>query len=120
MADAGRKDFSSKLSEAVTPDSQKSTYDKAKETATDYLDKAAAKVTPDDQKTFGQSVSDHVQQGHDDAKSKLDADSKTWGDSANELLESGKKTVNEAAEYVSGAVTGAKEGADKGVSEVKK
>lgn len=120
MADAGRKDFSSKLSEAVKPESEKSTFDKAKETATDYLDKAAAKMTPDSEKSFGQTVSDHIQQGHDDAKSKVDAEGKTWSDSANELLENGKKAVSEAAEYVSGAVTGAKEGADKGVSDAKK
>ncbi|KAG0674932.1 hypothetical protein C6P40_005106 [Pichia californica] len=112
MADAGRKDFSTKLSEAVTPESQKSTYDKVKEGATDAYDKAASAVTPDNQKSFGQTVSDHVQKGHDDAKASVEADAKTWSESANDVLESGKKAVSEAAEYVTGVVTGAKEGAE--------
>lgn len=105
MADAGRKDFSQKISEAVKPDSEKSLYEKTKESVTDTADKISSEVTPDNQKSFGQSVADHAQKGHDDAK-------KTWGETANEYLEEGKKAVAEAAEYVSGAVTGAKEGAE--------
>lgn len=116
MSDAGRKDFSSKLSEAVTPDSQKTNYDKVKESVTDAYDKAAANITPDNQKTFGQSVSDSIQKGHDDAKAKVEAEEKTWSASANDMLEQGKKAVNDAAEYVSGVVTGAKEGAEQGAN----
>lgn len=116
MADAGRKDFSTKLSEAVTPESSKSTFEKVKEGATDTYDKAAAAVTPDNQKSFGQTISDHAQKGHDDAKAEFNNvnDGKTWSESANEVLENGKKAVSNAAEYVSGVVTGAKEGAETG------
>lgn len=114
MADAGRKDFSTKLSETITPESSKSTFEKVKESATDTYDKAAAAVTPDNQKSFGQTVSDHAQKGHDDAKAEFDNAGKTWSESANEVLENGKKAVSDAAEYVSGVVTGAKEGAETG------
>lgn len=41
MSDTGRKDISSKVSEGVTPDSQKSTVDKTKESVTDTTDKIA-------------------------------------------------------------------------------
>ena len=41
MTDAGRKDVGSKVQEGITPDSQKSTLDQAKEGVTDLGDKAA-------------------------------------------------------------------------------
>ncbi len=41
MSDTGRKDISSKISESATPDSQKSTLDKASESMTDAGDKIA-------------------------------------------------------------------------------
>lgn len=105
MADAGRKDFSTKLSEAVTPDSEKSNYQKVKESVTDTLDKGASKLTPEEDKSLGQSVGDSIQKGHDDAK-------KSWSESANDMINDGKQAVADAAEYVSSAVTGAKHGAE--------
>jgi hypothetical protein len=41
MSDTGRKGMTDKISEGVTPDSQKSTLDKAKESVTDAGDKVA-------------------------------------------------------------------------------
>jgi hypothetical protein len=41
MSDAGRKDWSDKMKEGVTPDSTKSTQQKMKETVTDTGDKFA-------------------------------------------------------------------------------
>lgn len=41
MSDAGRKDFSDKIKEGMTPDSSKSTQQKMKETVTDTGDKVA-------------------------------------------------------------------------------
>jgi Heat shock protein 9/12 len=41
MSDMGRKGAGDKLSEGVTPDSQKSTFQQGKETATDAADKVA-------------------------------------------------------------------------------
>jgi hypothetical protein len=46
MADAGRKDFSTKAKESMIPDSSKSTQDKVKETVTDTGDKIARYDTP--------------------------------------------------------------------------
>lgn len=105
MADAGRKDFSTKITEKLTPDSQKTVYDKAKENLTDSYDKAAAALAPEESKSFSQQVGDSVQKGHDDAQ-------KSWGESAHDALENSKKAVSDAAEYVSRVVTGAKEGAE--------
>lgn len=112
MADSGRKDFSQKISEKITPQSEKSMYDKTKESVTDTADKIANELTPDNQKSFSQSVGDSVQKGHDDAVADADVNAKTWGDSAHDYMESSKKAVADAAEYVTGAVTGAKEGAE--------
>jgi hypothetical protein len=44
MSDAGRKDFSTKMKEEMTPDSTKSTQTKMKETFTDTGDKMARYV----------------------------------------------------------------------------
>jgi hypothetical protein len=41
MSDLGRKDFSDKASEKLTPDSSKSTFDKASENVTGGLDKVS-------------------------------------------------------------------------------
>ncbi|KAF2278433.1 putative chaperone/heat shock protein Hsp12 [Westerdykella ornata] len=65
MSDAGRKDFSDKLKEGVTPDSTKSTQQKVKETFTDTGDKIARGVQPDDQKSAGQEFTDKVGRSKD-------------------------------------------------------
>jgi hypothetical protein len=44
MSDAGRKDFSTKAKEHMTPDSTKSTQEKIKEAGTDTSDKIARYV----------------------------------------------------------------------------
>ncbi|GMM29474.1 lipid-binding protein [Martiniozyma asiatica (nom. inval.)] len=111
MSDAGRKNFSTKVSETFTPNSEKNTYDKVKESVTDTADKVASNFTPDENKSFGQRVGDAVQRGHDDAKDGAEGAQKSWGESAHEYVEAGKHAVSDAAEYVSGIVTGAKEGA---------
>ena len=58
MSDAGRKDFSTKAKEAITPDSSKSTLDKAKENITDTTDKAASEFQSDSSKSTSQEVFD--------------------------------------------------------------
>jgi hypothetical protein len=50
MSDAGRKDFSTKMKEGITPDSSKSTQTKMKETVTDGTDKFARGAQPDHDK----------------------------------------------------------------------
>jgi hypothetical protein len=58
MTDQGRKNFADKLSETVTPDSQKSTWDKATEGVTDTFDKGAGKAQPEEDKGVFQKISD--------------------------------------------------------------
>lgn len=127
MADAGRKPFSDKLSEAVKPDSEKTTLEKGKEAVTNSLDNFAAKNTPDNQKSFGQTVADNAKAGHEDAKAavseqqaKLEKDQATFGETAGEYLEAAKEQVAHAAQYVSSVVTGATEGAKTAANDSKK
>lgn len=127
MSDAGRKSFTDKASEAIKPDSQKTLFEKGKETVTDTLDSFAAKNVPDNQKSFGQSVADNVQAGHDDAKAavqkelaNLDNKQATLSETAGEYLEAAKEQVANAAQYVSSVVTGATEGAKTAANDTKK
>lgn len=74
MSDTGRKDVSDKVSEKMTPDSQKSTLEKTKETVTDGLDEGAAATTPENDKSWSQKVADRAQADYDSASSRLKAD----------------------------------------------
>lgn len=58
MSDTGRKNFSDKVSETMTPKDQKSTWDKASEGVTDTFDKAASKMQPEEEKGVFQKISD--------------------------------------------------------------
>lgn len=120
MSDAGRKAFSDKVSETITPDSQKSTLEKTKESVTGAVDNFAAKNTPDSQKGFGQTVADNAKQGHDDAKAAAQKDQTTLADTAAEYLETAKEQVAQATQYVSGVISGATEGAKTGAASTEK
>ncbi|KAE8365346.1 heat shock protein 9/12-domain-containing protein [Aspergillus caelatus] len=65
MSDAGRKDWSTKAKEELTPDSAKSTQQKMKEGATDIGDRFARGAQPDDQKSGMQETFDKGQRMHD-------------------------------------------------------
>ncbi|OJD10131.1 hypothetical protein AJ78_08731 [Emergomyces pasteurianus Ep9510] len=65
MSDSGRKDFSTKAKEEITPDSSKSTQDKIKEAATDTKDRVARGFQPDEQKGAGQEAFDKAQRSSD-------------------------------------------------------
>ncbi|KAI9038179.1 heat shock 9/12 family protein [Aspergillus affinis] len=65
MADAGRKDFSTKAKEELTPDSTKSTQDKIKEGVTDTTDRIARGTQSDDSKSTPQEAFDKTQRAHD-------------------------------------------------------
>jgi Heat shock protein 9/12 len=58
MSDLGRKDFSTKAKEEVTPDSSKSTLDRTKESVTDTTDRVMGEVQPDSHKSTTQSTFD--------------------------------------------------------------
>lgn len=127
MSDAGRKPFTDKVSEAITPESQKSTLEKGKEAVTNAVDGFAAKHTPDSQKSFGQTISDNAKAGSDDAKAavqkeqaKVQGHEATLAETAGEYIEAAKEQVANAAQYVSSVVSGATEGAKTGALETKK
>jgi len=65
MSDPGRKDFSTKAKEELTPDSTKSTQEKVKETFTDTTDRAARGLQTDESKSTSQEVFDKGQRSHD-------------------------------------------------------
>lgn len=109
MSDLGRKDFTDKVQEKVTPQDQKSYIDQAKEGITDAADKASRNLQPEGAKSDTQKLGDSVQKGHDDAKS---ANAKPLSETAGEYVESAKQGLNQSAEYISNTLTGAKEGAE--------
>lgn len=57
------------MSDTVTPDSQKSTLDQAKDQASGAYDKVAGSVQPDESKSNTQKATDKVSGGSDDASS---------------------------------------------------
>ncbi|GME33861.1 uncharacterized protein K452DRAFT_316499 [Neofusicoccum parvum] len=65
MTDAGRKDFSTKAKEELTPDSTKSTQQKTKEAITDTGDKLARGVQTDESKSTTQEASDKLGRSKD-------------------------------------------------------
>jgi len=65
MADIGRKDFSTKAKEYVTPDSSKSDWDKAKERVTDTTDRIHGELQPDSSKGAGQEIFDKTKREKD-------------------------------------------------------
>ncbi|KAL4791246.1 putative chaperone/heat shock protein Hsp12 [Aspergillus venezuelensis] len=69
MSDTGRKDWSTKAKEEITPDSTKSTQDKIKESVTDTGDRISRGLQPDDQKSTGQEAFDKAQRSKDNHKS---------------------------------------------------
>lgn len=108
MSDLGRKDFTDKVQEKVTPQDQKSYLEQAKEGVSGAADKVAQNLQPEGAKSDTQKLGDAVQKGHDDAK---DANAKPLSETAGEYVESAKQGLNNAAEYISNTLTGAKEGA---------
>ncbi|CCX30901.1 heat shock protein 9/12-domain-containing protein [Pyronema domesticum] len=54
MSDSLRKPFSDRVSEKMTPDSSKSTIDKAKESITTTADRAVGEMQPDSSKSSTQ------------------------------------------------------------------
>jgi hypothetical protein len=58
MADTGRKDFTTKAKEMITPNSSKSDYDKTKENVTDSVDKFKGDTQSDSSKGTTQAMFD--------------------------------------------------------------
>ncbi|OJJ02553.1 hypothetical protein ASPVEDRAFT_42050 [Aspergillus versicolor CBS 583.65] len=65
MSDTGRKDFTTKAQEKLTPDATKSTQDKVKETVTDTTDRFTRGAQSDEDKGAAQKFFDKGQRAHD-------------------------------------------------------
>jgi len=65
MSDQGRKDFITQAKEKITPDSTKSTQEKAKESLTGTTDRIARGVQGDESKSTGQEIHDKAQRTTD-------------------------------------------------------
>ncbi|KAJ9623665.1 hypothetical protein H2203_005927 [Taxawa tesnikishii (nom. ined.)] len=97
MSDAGRKDLSSSLKDSVTPDSQKSGLDQAKDSVTGTADKVAGSLQPESQKSTGQQAADTFSSNKDSAQSE-----------GKGYLQSAQDTLSGAAQSVSDALSGNK------------
>ncbi|KAI9670265.1 MAG: hypothetical protein M1831_006479 [Alyxoria varia] len=84
MSEPGRKNISDKFSESVTPDSSKSTAQKAKEGITDTGDKVAREGTTNESKSAPQKLADSAGSTKDEQKS---------GGTGGSMVDSLKKTV---------------------------
>lgn len=93
MSDLGRKDLSSQVGEKITPDSQKSTLDQAKEGVTGVVDRAAGAVQPEGEKSTTQKLGDSTRSGTDDASAQ-----------GKSLLDTAQETVANAAQSVADAL----------------
>lgn len=60
MSDSNRKDLTSQVTEKMTPDHQKTTGEKIKESVTGMADRVKAAVTPDAHKSVSQQAADKV------------------------------------------------------------
>ena len=65
MSDAGRKDFTTKAKEYVTPDSSKSDWDKTKQSVTDTTDRMHGELQSDSSKGTGQEIFDKTKREKD-------------------------------------------------------
>lgn len=101
MSDAGRKNVTDKVTEAVKPESEKSYLEQGKEAVTNTADNAASKVTPDSEKSFLQRSGDNVSK-----------EGESLTETASHYVEAAKEQVAHAAQYVSSVVTGAVEGGE--------
>ncbi|KAF2017162.1 hypothetical protein BU24DRAFT_460239 [Aaosphaeria arxii CBS 175.79] len=86
MSDLGRKGLGDQVQEKVTPDSQKSTLDQAKEGVTGAYDRVAGAAQPEGNKSAAQKLGDSTRSGTDDASNQgqgiLDSAQQTLGNAA--------------------------------------
>ncbi|PQE07208.1 chaperone heat shock hsp12 protein [Rutstroemia sp. NJR-2017a BVV2] len=98
MSDALRKDNTDKLTDKLTPDSQKSTLEQASDKTSGLADKAAGAVQPSDSKSTTQKASDSVQGTTDDAQKQgqgvLGSVSDAAGNAANTVSDTLSNTAN--------------------------
>ncbi|KAF2447280.1 chaperone/heat shock protein-like protein Hsp12 [Karstenula rhodostoma CBS 690.94] len=95
MSDLGRKGLGEQAKEKVTPDSQKSTLDKASESVSGLGDKAASSVQPEGDKSVTQKAGDATRSGGDSAQNE-----------GKGVLANAQETLGNAAQSVQDAVSG--------------
>lgn len=108
MSDAGRKDFTDKIHEAIKPEAQKPATEKIGESITNAADNIAGAVQPESEKGVFQKAHDDSKVTKENAK----ATHESWVDTAKKegevLLNSARNAVNHAAEYIAGSTADAK------------
>ncbi|KAH7122298.1 chaperone/heat shock protein-like protein Hsp12 [Dendryphion nanum] len=97
MSDLGRKSLGDQAQEKITPDSQKSTLDQAKEGVTGAYDRAAGSVQPSDNKSATQKLGDSTRSGSDEASNQGQG-----------ILAQAQDSLNSAAQSVSDTLGGQK------------
>ncbi|CAA9959932.1 hypothetical protein CFE70_003373 [Pyrenophora teres f. teres 0-1] len=97
MSDSMRKGLGEQAQEKMTPDSQKSTMDKASESLTGAGDRIAGTMQPEGQKSTGQKLGDATRSGGDNASSE-----------GKGMMESAQESVGNAAQSVQDAFSGKK------------
>lgn len=91
MSDVGRKSFTDKAKETITPEDQKSYAQQGKEYVTDTVDKVQSSLQPEGAKSSTQKAGDALTGAKDDAQQ----DQKTFTETASEYLEDAKHKLNE-------------------------
>ncbi|OAL36034.1 hypothetical protein AYO20_04696 [Fonsecaea nubica] len=98
MSDTGRKPLTDQAQEKLTPDSQKSTLDKAKESATGTADDIAGMVQPGDSKSTTQKLSDETSAKSSSAQDTLSGATKNIQETASTLGQQVSSTAGAAQE----------------------
>ncbi|KAK9367762.1 heat shock protein 9/12-domain-containing protein [Lipomyces kononenkoae] len=113
MSDTGRKPMGDKVSETVTPDSQKSYMEQVKEQITGAYDKVVRDMQPPETKSTSQSTADTVTGKSSDAKDTAETQKQSLPESAKQYAASAQKTtadtLHSAGDYVSDKSTESKQ-----------
>ncbi|KAL5114092.1 hypothetical protein ACEQ8H_008024 [Pleosporales sp. CAS-2024a] len=99
MSDSLRKGLGDQVSEKITPDSQKSTGQKASENVTGFGDKIAGSLQPEGGKSATQKLGDATRSGGDDAQNQ----GKGFLDSASEGLSNAGQSISDTFNSATGA-----------------
>jgi len=94
MSDTGRKPLTDQAQEKLTPDSQKSTFDKTKEGVTNTADDVAGMAQPGDSKSTSQKLSDETSAKTGSAQETLSGASKSVQDTASNIAKSAQDTAS--------------------------
>ncbi|CAI6255592.1 unnamed protein product [Periconia digitata] len=97
MSDLGRKGLGDQVKEKATPDSQKSTLDKATESLTGAGDRAASAVQPNSDKSATQKLGDSTRSGTDNASNQGQG-----------ILQGAQDTLSNAGQSISDTLGGKK------------